>query len=853
MEMQFDFDSLLSLLAGHLYADKRVFLRELIQNAHDSIVRRQAVEPNAPPACITILAFPQELVLEIQDTGIGMDDRDIQTFLSTIGRSGTRLHKLEVGGLVGQFGIGLLSSFLVARRVEVRTRRYDASEGWLWVNEGRQKYELDSCPVEVPGTRVKVFLKGQEERGILYEEELRMLIKQYADMLPIPIYLNGCREPVNRQSMPWEQRGLNDDERQMACHVFLEETMPDHVLEVIPFAVEVEDCCASGVLYLTKTRTVGIAIERSVRVFLSRTFLTDQGADLLPKWSNFLNGVINVEGLTPTASRDNFFRNAAADCLREALGNVVIQHFVHLHEQNPERFRAIQRYHALGVKAACFYHQDLFAQLAPMLLWRTAGLSGHRHDSRAFTWKTLPEAVEALSPVPGVSSRIPYFTDAQSAIQYLALATANRLPVIDASYLFERELLQRYQQLPDVTVQFVHLEEEDTLSVFQSSVKPATVQFHDLVERLMQTLAPHHPGLQVDIRQFEPIDLPAILRVGEAQTATQRARALLEDPNITGELQDMAKELLVMSRRGATSQLVVNGASPLVQRLAHYGVGGGPHFSTLLQWLYHSALLHHGDAGSTRDHLQELGAYLNQLLDLAIRMGEMQVEGQARERILREARRLDVSESGKPGHRVVCVVTSPFFQQKAVCGVLTEWIEDRWECEVIHHPLADTTVPLDIQVPFHDLTRVDLLILGGPLWDTSMGYLLGRVHGQFPTCPVYVLLPVGMNPPPPGVPIVYQGVVLEYGSSGDDGAATRLLTELEAMPGVQGLLKDPTRNQFLSARRLADLTRLPLPVSIFRALAKNFPLPLIGIMSAWRQSNPSCMNLKILLLLCVNA
>ena len=107
-----------------------MFLRELIQNAQDSIRRRQAKDPTAPAGRIQIRANPADLVFEIQDNGDGMTDTDLNEFLSTIGKSGTRLQKMEIAGLVGQFGIGFLASFLVGSRVEVVTRRYDSVQGW---------------------------------------------------------------------------------------------------------------------------------------------------------------------------------------------------------------------------------------------------------------------------------------------------------------------------------------------------------------------------------------------------------------------------------------------------------------------------------------------------------------------------------------------------------------------------------------------------------------------------------------------------------------------------------------------------------------------------------------------------
>ena len=154
-EMTFDFDGLIQLLAGHLYSEKKVFIRELIQNAHDAIHRRVVAEPGfeRDQGHIDILtdlaSNPGKIVF--RDNGIGMTQKDLETFLSTIGKSGTKAAREEaakteneLADVIGQFGIGFLSGFVVGGRVEVRTRHLDAAEsdGRLWENAGRADYTI---------------------------------------------------------------------------------------------------------------------------------------------------------------------------------------------------------------------------------------------------------------------------------------------------------------------------------------------------------------------------------------------------------------------------------------------------------------------------------------------------------------------------------------------------------------------------------------------------------------------------------------------------------------------------------------------------------------------------------------
>ncbi len=145
-EMTFDFDGLIQLLAGHLYSEKKVFIRELIQNGHDAIVRRAHDDPvferaNGRIHILTDLtAEPGRIVF--RDNGIGMSRQDLETFLSTVGRSGTRAAAGDAPDVIGQFGIGFLSGFVVGARVTVRTRHWrdPLDVGCLWENDGTKDY-----------------------------------------------------------------------------------------------------------------------------------------------------------------------------------------------------------------------------------------------------------------------------------------------------------------------------------------------------------------------------------------------------------------------------------------------------------------------------------------------------------------------------------------------------------------------------------------------------------------------------------------------------------------------------------------------------------------------------------------
>ncbi|HBL29810.1 MAG TPA: hypothetical protein DD490_23485, partial [Acidobacteria bacterium] len=208
----------------------------------------------------------------------------------------------------GQFGIGFLSGFVVGARVEVRTRSWEAApdQACLWENSGNKDYTITPCTLAYVGTEVTVHLRSAEDRGLLHEDAVKKVIRTYADMLRIPIHLNDPGHhsaAINTMVMPWERNGISETEMRFDSMIYLERTVPDSVLEVIPIRINdpaadgKSTLHAEGLLYITRTRLIATDAPRTVRVFLKRMFLCEEAKEILPPWARFINGIINTRSL----------------------------------------------------------------------------------------------------------------------------------------------------------------------------------------------------------------------------------------------------------------------------------------------------------------------------------------------------------------------------------------------------------------------------------------------------------------------------------------------------------------------------------------------------------------------------
>jgi molecular chaperone HtpG len=690
-EMKFDFDGLIQLLAHHLYSEKKIFIRELIQNAHDAIKRREALPESPNGGRIVIDSRPSELTIAIKDDGIGMSRDDLENYLSNIGKSFTKTQKNEIEGLIGQFGIGFLSAFVVARSVEVRTRKWGEDSGWLWQNNGSKDYLIEPCEVKQPGTTVTVYLRGEEDKGLIHQEAVQQLIRYYADMLTVPIYLNGAATPTNTMNMPWEKQGQTEIQMKFNCRIYLEQTLFDAVLEAIPVNLSGE-VNAQGVLYLTRVRRL-VDSPRQIRVFQNRMFICDNVPDILPQWASFVNGVINSPDLTPTAARDNFRRDEKANKLRDALGNLVISHLENLHISEPVRFADILHFHNLGIKAACFYHDDFYEKFAHLLKWRTNkgerknlpednGRIGDRSN-----WMTLPQILAKLPKNENEPQRLPCFTTSNSANQFFQMADAAGSYVVDASWPFESYLIEQYTKLKGVSVWLIHVDKEDDPNVYLNVDPEEEYKFSRLAESMNRRIAIKGIGtIRAEVKKFKPHTLAAVIKANDSGRGLIKAQDVLNDPNASQEMRDMAMELYERTR-GSNLKITINGNNDLIQKLANQDLDN-IEVIQIMAGVYNGALLMNQEL-MTPSHAKYFYDQFQKLLMKNLAFLEIEAELNRKRREAEDSlRKQSLRNAPKQMHKIFFMVTPFAKEYQELMSILRIIIEDNWGCQLFIRPLS---------------------------------------------------------------------------------------------------------------------------------------------------------------------
>ncbi|MEV4809618.1 HSP90 family protein [Micromonospora avicenniae] len=539
---QVDLRGVVDLLSHHLYGSPRVYVRELLQNAVDAITARRASDPDAP-ALIRI--EPPELTgdgtLRVHDTGIGLTEAQVHELLATIGRSSKRD---ELGfsrhDFLGQFGIGLLSCFLVADEIRVFTRHADQpSVCWTGHSDGR--YTVQLAPADAgrsePGTTVTLVPRRAAEQWFTTPTVVD-LARLFGSLLPFTVRVGDVTTTAGPPPWPAEPGTPVD---RPALIRYARETLGFEPFDVLPLSVP--EAGLTGAAFIL-SEPVNPAARAGHRVYLKRMLLTEHADGLLPDWAFFAHCVVDASELRPTASREALYEDSLLTATREALGDQVRGWLVRLAKHDPRRLGEFLQVHHLGVKALALHDDEMLRlvdQWWPM-------------DTNVGTL-TLAEFRQR-------HGLIRYAASLDEFRQLAAVAAAQDLAVVNGGYTYDTELIERLPTV-DRSVLIERLEPSDLTTRFDSldpQVELALRPFLAAAQRALE-----RTGCEVVIRAYDPVSLPALYLVSRSAAFNDQLAASRDKAD---ELWGGVLDALAASAPPDRPQLVLNHRNPLVRRVS---------------------------------------------------------------------------------------------------------------------------------------------------------------------------------------------------------------------------------------------------------------------------------------------
>jgi molecular chaperone HtpG len=585
-EFQAETKQVLRLVIHSLYSHKEIFLRELVSNASDACekLRFEAIaKPDLLGAdSLAIILTPDSAAgtLSIKDNGIGMSEAEIIDNLGTIARSGTKKFLETLSGdsakdaqLIGQFGVGFYSAFIVADKVTVLTKGSD-TPGVRWDSDGEGQYEIQGSGKADRGTEVILHLRD-EDKEFLEPERLRQLVRKYSDHLSIPVVLKtgDTQETLNQAKAFWTRpkSDLKDEDYQ-AFYKHLTHDSEDARLwahNKVEGNIEY-----TSLLYLPKRAPFDL-FEREqksgIQLYVKRVFIMDKAAELLPPYLRFMRGLVDSSDLPLNVSRELLQNNRTVEKIKSALVKRSLDLLEDLASTKPQEYAEFWKTFGVVLKEGIIEDPGQKTRIAKLLRFHSTAGSG---DAPEVTLETYVSRMQAD----------------QKSIYYLtadSLAAARNSPHLEGFRAKGVEVLLLTDRIDEWVAAHLHEFEGKTLANVASSAADvasaietpdkaaAESAFKDTLDRLGKILTGKIASAQVSARLT---DSPAVLVAGEFGVSLRMGRILKQ----AGQSNPFATLPI----------LEVNPKHPLVERLKE--TADDASFADLAHVLYDQAMLAEG-------------------------------------------------------------------------------------------------------------------------------------------------------------------------------------------------------------------------------------------------------------------
>jgi len=409
---QAEVKQLLHLMVHSLYSNREIFLRELISNASDAndklrfeSLARQELAAQAANLEIVVAVDERAKTISIADNGIGMTRDEIVEQLGTIAHSGTQRFVERLTGdqrkdsqLIGQFGVGFYSAFIVAERVEVESRKAGEppEAGVLWKSDGKGEFTVENRTKAEPGTLVRLFLRDDAQE-FLDAARIRGLIRKYSDHIAFPVKLRegaGAAEVVNQAKALWTRpRGEITDSEYIEFYKHVTHDLREP-LAWTHNRVEGkrEYTC---LLYLPSVAPFDLwnrEAPRGLKLYVQRVFITDAAPQFLPLYLRFVRGVVDASDLSLNVSRELLQEDPHVAAIKSALTKRVLDMLERLAKDEPEKYRTFWREFGTVLKEGLAEDPANRERIAELLRFSSTKSDGDEQD------RSLAAYVDAARP-----------------------------------------------------------------------------------------------------------------------------------------------------------------------------------------------------------------------------------------------------------------------------------------------------------------------------------------------------------------------------------------------------------------------------------------------------------------------
>lgn len=561
-EFQAEVKELLNLMVHSIYSNKEIFLRELVSNATDAIDKRKFEALTKPELglsdnnySIELRPNKKEASLQIIDTGIGMNEEELIENIGTIAKSGTKqFTKLaqemkDNPELIGQFGVGFYSSFMVAKRVSIHTRRAGEDKGYFWESTGDGSYKVQELAKDDVGTSITLYFKTPEENESKdYTEEwiLRDLVKKYSDFIPYPIQMDVTRETVDRDDEGKEIEGtrkttteketLNSmkalwrknpsEVSEEEYNEFYKQMSLDWTDPLMHIHYKAEGTMEfSSLMYIPSQKPFNfntIDQKFGLDLYVKKVFIMDKCEELLPPYLRFVRGVVDSSDLSLNISREMLQQDRQLNQIQKAVTNKILGELKTLLKKDREKYESFFANFGTVLKEGVASDAKNTNKIAEVLLF-------HSTDSDKLTTldeylERKPEEQKAIYYISGDNIEHLKNSPHLEALKEKGFAVLLLADDIDE---WVTAKLTKYKDVELISASKgdLNLDTEEEKKAKEEEIKKLTEEHKDLIETMKSSLSEKVKEVRVSSRLK---DSPVVLVDDENDISTNMKRILAQ-------------------------------------------------------------------------------------------------------------------------------------------------------------------------------------------------------------------------------------------------------------------------------------------------------------------------------------
>ncbi|MGN1060854.1 MAG: molecular chaperone HtpG [Candidatus Coproplasma sp.] len=383
--IQISSENMMPIIKKWLYSDKDIFLREIVANGIDAITKfkklvtmGEATEVEGEEYNVKISIDKDAKTLSVEDNGIGMTAEEVEKYITQIAFSGAndflaKYEKAGGDGIIGHFGLGFYSSYMVSTLVDIETKSYKEGEPAVkWSSDGNSTYTIDECDKATRGTKIIMHI-SDEEKEFLSEEKIKSLVKKYCSFMPYNIYFDykgdGKDTPLNNVSplyLKAEKDCTEEEYKNFYTETFMDYEPPIfwvHLDMDYPFKLK-------GILYFPKVKNK-VELERGkVKLYCNQVFIADNIKEVIPEFLMLLNGVIDCPDIPLTVSRSFLQNDRQVQRITKYIVKKVSDKLNQLFKDDRKKYEECWSDIANFIKYGCIKENDFYDKVKDIIIWK---------------------------------------------------------------------------------------------------------------------------------------------------------------------------------------------------------------------------------------------------------------------------------------------------------------------------------------------------------------------------------------------------------------------------------------------------------------------------------------------------